>query len=85
MTVTYELTLDELSGALIKQIKSQFGRHADSLKVKIEIQQMDETEQIMANPELFEKLTKRIASAEAGNVIQFTPEQFDELVKKHSI
>ena len=85
MTVTYELTLDELSGALIKRIKSQFGRHSDSLKVKIEIQQMDETEQIMANPEFYETLKKRIVSAEAGHVITFSPEQFNELIKEHSI
>ncbi len=85
MTVTYQLTADELSSDLIRKIKAQFGRHSNPLKIKIEVEEMDETEQIMANPALFETLTKRAASAEAGNVISFTPEQFDELVKKHSI
>ncbi|TAH08974.1 MAG: hypothetical protein EAZ14_09260 [Runella slithyformis] len=71
MTVTYQLT----------------ARRNNSLKIKIEIEETetDETEAIMANPAYYQELLRRKASVEAGNIISFTPQQFDELVQKHSI
>ncbi|NBB20864.1 hypothetical protein GVN20_15960 [Runella sp. CRIBMP] len=87
MTVTYQLTEDEFDYQLFRRIKSQFARRPGSFKIKIEIEEteLDETEAIMANPYLFEKIKAGIKSVENGNVISFTPEQFDELVKKHSV
>jgi hypothetical protein len=87
MTVTYQLTEDEFDYRLFRRIKSQFARRTGSFKIKIEIEETetDETEAIMANPYLTEKIKEGIRSVENGNVISFTPEQFDELVKKHSV
>jgi hypothetical protein len=87
MTVTYQLTEDEFDYRLFRRIKSQFARRTGSFKIKIEIEETetDETEAIMANPAYYEELLRRNASVEAGNVISFTSQEFDELVKKHSV
>ncbi|MCP1382711.1 hypothetical protein [Runella salmonicolor] len=87
MTVTYQLTEDEFDYRLFRRIKSQFARRTGSFKIKIEIEETetDETEAIMADPAYYEELLRRKASVEAGNVISFTPQEFDELVKKHSV
>ena len=87
MTVTYQLTEDEFDYQLFRRIKAQFARRNNSLKIKIEIEETetDETEAIMANPAYHQELLRRKAAVEAGNVISFTPQQFDELVQKHSI
>ncbi|MEI7581128.1 hypothetical protein [Runella sp.] len=87
MTVTYQLTEDEFDYRLFRRIKSQFARRTGSFKIKIEIEETetDETEAIMANPAYYEELLRRKASVEAGNVISFTSQEFDELVKKHSV
>jgi hypothetical protein len=87
MTVTYQLTESEFDYQLFKRIKSQFARRTASFNIKIEVEEteIDETEAIMANPAYHEELLSRKASLEAGNVISFTPQQFDELVKKYSI
>ncbi|WP_428665065.1 hypothetical protein [Runella sp.] len=87
MTVTYQLTEDEFDYQLFRRIKSQFARRNSSFKIKIEIEETetDETDAIMANPYLVEKIKKGIESIDNGNVISFTSEQFDELVKKHSV
>jgi hypothetical protein len=87
MTVTYQLTETEFDYQLFRRIKAQFSRSKSPIKIKIEIEEaeLDETEAIMANPYLVEKIKKGIESVENGNVISFTPEEFDELVKKHSV
>jgi hypothetical protein len=87
MTVTYQLTEAEFDYQLFRRIKAQFARRNNSLKIKIEIEETetDETEAIMANPAYYQELLRRKASVEAGNIISFTPQQFDELVQKHSI
>ncbi|TAE36339.1 MAG: hypothetical protein EAZ50_13225 [Runella slithyformis] len=87
MTVTYQLTEAEFDYQLFRRIKAQFARRNNSLKIKIEIEETetDETEAIMANPAYYQELLRRKASLEAGNIISFTPQQFDELVQKHSI
>ena len=87
MTVTYQLTETEFDYQLFRRIKAQFSRSKSPIKIKIEIEEaeLDETEAIMANPEFYQELLQRKESVEKGNVISFTPEQFDELVKKHSI
>ncbi|TAF96321.1 MAG: hypothetical protein EAZ32_09205 [Cytophagia bacterium] len=87
MTVTYQLTEAEFDYQLFRRIKAQFSRRNNSLKIKIEIEETetDETEAIMANPAYYQELLRRKASVEAGNIISFTPQQFDELVQKHSI
>lgn len=87
MTVTYQLTEAEFDYQLFRRIKAQFSRSKSPIKIKIEIEEaeLDETEAIMANPEFYQELLQRKESVEKGNVISFTPEQFDELIKKHSI
>jgi hypothetical protein len=87
MTVTYQLTETEFDYQLFRRIKAQFSRSKSPIKIKIEIEEaeLDETEAIMANPEFYQELLQRKESVEKGNVISFTPEQFDELIKKHSI
>ena len=87
MTVTYQLTENEFDYRLFRKIKSQLLHRSHSAKIKIEIEdaETDETDVIMANPAYYQELIRRKASVEAGNVITFTPQQFDELVKEHSI
>lgn len=87
MTVTYQLTEAEFDYQLFRRIKAQFSRSKNPIKIKIEIEEaeLDETEAIMANPEFYQELLQRKESVEKENVISFTPEQFDELIKKHSI
>ena len=85
MTVTYQLNFEELNADLIRKIKSQFNNRLDSLRVTLEVADMDETDAIMNNPELSEKIIRRRKSAFDGNVLNFTPESFNEIVKKHSI
>ena len=87
MTVTYQLTEDEFDYQLFRRIKAQFARRNNSLKIKIEIEETetDETEAIMANPYLVEKLNKGMEAVKNGNTMNFTPSQFDELVQKHSV
>ena len=85
MTVTYQLNFDELNADLIRKIKSQFHNRLDSLRVTLEVADMDETDTIINNPELSQKIIKRRKVASDGNVLSFTPESFDEIVKKYSI
>lgn len=87
MTVTYELTEDEFDYPLFRRIKAQFKHRTSPLKIKIEIEETsaDETEAIISNPYLYEKIKRGLEDVEKGNTMSFTPEEFDELVKKHSI
>jgi hypothetical protein len=85
MTVTYQFGLDELDASLIRKIKSQFGKCLAPLQVTLAISEIDETERILNNPILAEKILKRRQSAVDGKVINFTPEAFHEIVAKHSI
>jgi hypothetical protein len=86
MTVTNQLTESEFNYQLFKRIKSQFARRRTvSFNIRIEVKELDETETIMANPYLAKKLKSSMESFKSGNFIEFTPKQFDELVKKHSI
>ncbi len=87
MTVTYQLSESEFDYQLFKRIKSQFGRRNNSFKIKIEVEtaETDETAAIMANPYLVAKLNEGIEAVKNENMITFNPEQFNELLKEHSI
>jgi uncharacterized membrane protein YgaE (UPF0421/DUF939 family) len=85
MTVTYQLSFEELNADLIHKIKSQFHNRLDSLRVTLEVADMDETDAILNNSELSEKILRRRKSASEGNVLSFTPESFHEIIEKHSI
>lgn len=85
MTVTYQFSLDELDATLVRKIKSQFTKNSEALQVTLEISELDETERILNNPTLAEKISKRRLSAASGNVVNFTPDSFHELTEKYSI
>jgi hypothetical protein len=87
MTITYQLTESEFDYQFFKKIKSQFRKNGHPLKIKIEVEDIetDETDAIMANPYLLNKIEEGIKSVKNSNVITFTPEEFDGIIKKHII
>lgn len=75
MTTTFELEEQELDFKLFKKIKSLFKNQ--------HIKLMIETDDLITQRKMMrEKLLFSIKQGEEGNIVSFTPEQFNEVSNK---
>lgn len=70
MTMTFLLNADELNESFIERVKAVFPHQ----QIKIMVSEPDETDRIMANPELRDRLLKAIDDIEHGRNL-VTPDQ----------
>lgn len=75
MTTTFELEEQELDFKLFKKIKSLFKNQ--HIKMMIESKDKNSQKELMR-----EKLLASIKQGEEGNIVSFTPEQFNEISNK---
>jgi hypothetical protein len=75
MTTTFELEEQELDFKLFKKIKGLFKNQ--HIKMMIESNDLDIQKMLMR-----EKLLASIKQGEEGNILSFTPEQFNEISDK---
>ena len=75
MTTTFELEEQELDFKLFKKIKGLFKNQ--HIKVMIESDDRNIQKELMR-----EKLLASIKQGEEGQILSFTPEQFDEISNK---
>ena len=75
MTTTFELEEQELDFKLFKKIKGLFKNQ--HIKVMIESDDRNIQRELMR-----EKLLASIKQSEEGQILSFTPEQFDEISNK---
>ena len=75
MTTTFELEEQELDFKLFKKIKGLFKNQ--HIKVMIESDDRNIQRELMR-----EKLLASIKQGEEGQILSFTPEQFDEISNK---
>ena len=75
MTTTFELEEQELDFKLFKKIKNLFKNQ----RIKL----MIETDDVITQRKMMrEKLLLSIKHGEEGNIVSFTPEQFNEISNK---
>lgn len=75
MTTTFELEEQELDFKLFKKIKNLFKNQ----RIKL----MIETDDVITQRKMMrEKLLLSIKQGEEGNIVSFTPEQFNEISNK---
>ncbi len=70
MTTTFHLNTDELDATFIERVKAVFPHQ----QIAIAVTEADETDRIMANPELRDRLLRAIDDIEHGRNL-VTPDQ----------
>jgi hypothetical protein len=70
MTTTFRLNTDELDATFIERVKAAFPHQ----QIEIMVSEPDETDRIIANPELRDRLLRAIDDIEQGRNL-VTPDQ----------